>query len=83
MHAVAHDDDDDGDDDASQPTAAATPTRASAPTPAAVRVTRRQAMRMLFGPTQPGMVTALPPEATALLEAWCPLPLTWAAPDGC
>ena len=40
-------------------------------------------MRMLFGPTQPGMVTALPPEATALFEAWCPLPLTWAAPDGC
>ena len=83
VHAVAHDDDDDGDDDASQPAAAATPTRASAPTPAAVRVTRRQAMRMLFGPTRPGMVTALPPEAAALLEAWCPLPLTWAAPDGC
>ncbi len=31
-------------------------------------------LRVLFGPTSPALVTAVPPEA-ALLEAWCPLPM--------
>ncbi|MFH1572099.1 MAG: hypothetical protein ABIL09_29175, partial [Gemmatimonadota bacterium] len=39
------------------------------------------AMRMLFGPLKPGAVRDLPARA-AVLESWCPLPLSWARQDG-
>jgi len=39
------------------------------------------AMRLLFGPLPPRQVMSLP-ERAALLEAWCPLPLSWKRQDG-
>ena len=39
------------------------------------------AMRVFFGPLPPCAVTALPHEA-AVLQAWCPLPLSWPTQDG-
>ncbi len=39
------------------------------------------AMRLLFGPLSPSLVMPLP-EKAALLESWCPLPLTWKRQDG-
>lgn len=41
----------------------------------------RTAMRALFGPLAPDLVTAVPPTLDAL-RAWCPLPLGWLRPDG-
>ncbi len=39
------------------------------------------AMRLLFGPLAPSQVLPLPSKA-AVLDAWCPLPLTWTNQDG-
>jgi predicted N-acetyltransferase YhbS len=39
------------------------------------------AHRLLFGPLSPAQVVELP-RAVWALEAWCPLPLSWARPDG-
>jgi hypothetical protein len=39
------------------------------------------AMRVFFGPLPPCAVTALCREA-AMLQAWCPLPLSWPTQDG-
>ncbi len=41
----------------------------------------RTAMRVLFGPLAPELVTDVPPALDAL-RAWCPLPLGWLRPDG-
>ncbi len=43
--------------------------------------TALEAHRVLFGPTAPHAVTTVP-KAAALLEAWCPLPVGYARPDG-
>ncbi|MHB1157318.1 MAG: GNAT family N-acetyltransferase [Phycisphaerales bacterium] len=48
--------------------------------PADVSLDAKTAMRVLFGPLPPSAVTALPATA-ASLNAWCPLPLSFPAPD--
>ncbi|MFA7237795.1 MAG: GNAT family N-acetyltransferase [Phycisphaeraceae bacterium] len=49
-------------------------------TPADVSLDAKTAMRVLFGPLPPSVVASLPPSAS-LLNAWCPLPLSFPAPD--
>ena len=46
-----------------------------------MQVNAFMAMRLLFGPLSPSQVMALPSSA-AVLESWCPLPLSWPRQDG-
>ncbi len=48
---------------------------------ACVTLAAFDAMRVLFGPQEPGMVAELPGDAEKLLHAWCPLPLSWNSLD--
>lgn len=48
--------------------------------PADVSLDAKSAMRVLFGPLPPSAVAPLPPSAS-LLNAWCPLPLSFPISD--
>ena len=49
--------------------------------PADAVLTEFEAMRALFGPAEPGVTVRLPEKAEMLLDAWCPLPLSWHSLD--
>ncbi|MEG0766256.1 MAG: GNAT family N-acetyltransferase [Clostridia bacterium] len=57
--------------------AACTPSRRTAD----VSLSHRDATRLIFGPTPPSTVRALPRNAQQLLGAWFPLPLSWFPQD--
>lgn len=48
--------------------------------PASIHCTKRQAIRLLFGPAAPDSLMTLP-QAAGILRAWCPLPLGWSSVD--